>query len=565
MADGGPPGGFAPGEYITRTRTAQPHVPGRMGTFDWDFRAGRLDLDRSALAVLGLRAEHYDGRALSVARLVPPEEAARLRARARLVLRQGVDGFGAYYRTRGEDGVLRTLHAQAQIRYDSGGRAIRIVGVVREADSPGRGVGEAAGRSDLTEQLASLMAQTVTVDDVSAALNDREVLGSLGALGLILGMVEGGRMHLIALPDLGVSLPSMERPRLDEPLPMAEVVTTHRPRFLRSPKEFRRDYPTLWPGVEPFPLGAAAYLPLIADDRTIGVLGVLFPEPHSFHDAERNLLLTLAGGVARGLEGAMLHGQEHDIAQNLQQAMLPRVIPTVPGASIAVRYRSARLGRNVGGDWYDVIPMADGTVGLTIGDVQGHDTDAAVVMGQLRMVLSAYVAEGHPPATALARTSAFLRELDTDRFATCTYVHADLVTGRLRIVRAGHLDALVRRRDGTCEWIASGGGLPLGLSAEFAGSGAIDYPVTRALLGPGETMLLCTDGLVELPGTDLGTRMRSLSDAVAAGPEEVEALAGHLLRKAARLNGGDDMALLLLRRDDTARGAQDQPPDTART
>jgi hypothetical protein len=555
MAIGVPSGGFAPETHSPPARPLQTHVPGRMGSFDWDIRSGLLDLDPSALAVLGLRADEYDGRASSALRMVPPEEAARLRARARLVLLQGVDGFGTYYRVRGHDGALRTVHSQAQIRYDRKGRPSRLFGVLREADSAGTRVGESAGRSGLVERLTTMMGESVTVGDVSAALNDREVLGSLGALGMILGLVEGGRLHLLALPEIGVQLPILDRPRLDEPLPMARVVSANRPLFVRSPKEYRTDYPTMWPDVDPFPLGAGAYLPLIAEGRTIGVLAVLFPEPHSFHDSERNLLLTLASGIGQSLQGAMLHGQEHDLAENLQQAMLPRAIPTVPGAAVAVRYRSARLGRSVGGDWYDVIPLAGGGVGLTIGDVQGHDTDAAVVMGQLRMVLSAYIAEGHPPATALARTSAFLRELDTDRFATCTYVHTDLVTGRMCIVRAGHLDALVRRRDGSCAWIPSAGGLPLGLSAEFAGSGAIDYPVTHAVLGPGETVLLCTDGLVELPGTDLGTRMQALSDAVQAGPQEVEALAGHLLEKAAVHNAGDDMALLLLRRDDEAEHA----------
>ncbi|MEW2548535.1 SpoIIE family protein phosphatase [Streptomyces sp. NPDC047002] len=556
MADGGAPGGLPPGAHSATARPTQAHVPGRMGSFDWDLRAGRLDLDPAALAVLGLSPDAYDGRATTATGMIPPEEAARLRARARLVLRQGVDGFGAYYRARGHDGVLRTLHAQAQIRYDSRGRPDRLVGVVREADSAGTAAGESAGRSGLVERLSFLMAQAVSLDDVTAALNDPEVLGGLGALGMILGVVEGGRLHVLAHPEIGVDLPILERPRLDEPLPMARVVAARRSLFVRSPKEYRTGYPTMWPQIEPFPLGAGAYLPLIAEGRLLGVLGVLFPEPHSFHEGERNLLLTLASGIAQSLQGALLHGQEHDLAENLQQAMLPRVVPAVPGAAVAVRYRSARLGRSVGGDWYDVIPLADGGVGLAIGDVQGHDTDAAVVMGQVRMVLSAYVAEGHPPATALARTSVFLRELDTDRFATCTYVQADLATGLLRIVRAGHLDVLVRRRDGTCQWIPSAGGLPLGLSAEFAGSGAIDYPVTRALLGPGETLLLCTDGLVEVPGTDLGTRMRLLADTVAEGPEGVEdpedidALAARLLDKADDVHGGDDMAVLLLHRDD---------------
>ncbi|MBP0458026.1 SpoIIE family protein phosphatase [Streptomyces montanisoli] len=519
-----------------------------MGSFDWDLRGGLLDLDPSALAVLGLRPEEYDGRAVSATRLIPAEEAARLRARARQVLKQGLDGFGAYYRTRGQDGVLRTLHSQAQIRFDDKGRPARIVGVVRAADTVAERATIGRDRAGVTERLTSLMEQAVSVDDVTAALNDAEVLGSLGAMGVMLGMVGGGRMHLLVHPGLDLVLPVQERSRLDEPLPMAATVVTGTPRFVGAPSEFRRRYPTMWPGVDPFPLGAGAYLPLVVESRCIGVLGVLFPEPHVFPQEERDLLVTLAGGIAQGLQRAMLHGQEHDLAESLQRAMLPRVIPAVPGATIAVRYRSARLGRNVGGDWYDVIELP-GAVGVTVGDVQGHDTEAAAVMGQLRMALSAYVAEGHPPATALARTSTFLRELDTDRFATCTYVKCDLASGELRIVRAGHLDVLVRRRDGACRWIDSAGGLPLGLSAEFSGSGAIYHPVTRAVLAPGETMLLCTDGLVELPGTDLGSRMCALSDAMAAGPAEVEPLADHLLDMAAAQKGGDDMALLLLRRD----------------
>lgn len=529
-----------------------------MGSFDWDLDGGLIDLDPSALVILGLNPEEYDGRAETATDLIPAPEAARLRARARLVIRQGADGFGVYYRTRGQDGVLRSLHSQAQIRYDGTGRPRRIIGIVRAADErdlPGK-EGERRGSSGVTERLTALMERAVTVGDVSAALNDRQVLSRLEARGVILGMVEGGRIHVLAHPTLGVTLPILERPRLDEPLPMATTINTQQPQFVRSPEEYRTRYPTMWEGVDPFPIGSGAYLPLIAEARAIGVLALLYPEPRDFPEGERNLLLTLGSGIAQSLQRAMLHGQEHDLAENLQQEMLPRRIPPVPGATIAVRYRSARVGRSVGGDWYDVIPLAGDRVGLMIGDVQGHDTDAAVVMGQLRMVLSAYVAEGHPPATALARASSFLRELDTDRFATCTYVQADLVTGELRIVRAGHLDPLLRRRDGSAHWISSSGGLPLGLSAEFAGCGAIDYPVTAGLLGPGETLLLCTDGLVELPGTDLGGRMRVLSDAVRSGPTEVEALAGRLLDMAGDQNGGDDMALLLMRRDDTRERAR---------
>ncbi len=146
--------------------------------------------------------------------------------------------------------------------------------------------------------------------------------------------------------------------------------------------------------------------------------------------------MALGTSIAQSLQRAMLYEQEHDLAEGLQQAMLPRRIPAVPGAQVAVRYRSARLGRDIGGDWYDLIPLPGGRVGAVIGDVQGHDTHAAAVMGQLRIVLRAYAAEGHSPATVMARASVFLHELDTDRFATCTYAEADLTTGVVQVVRA---------------------------------------------------------------------------------------------------------------------------------
>ena len=114
------------------------------------------------------------------------------------------------------------------------------------------------------------------------------------------------------------------------------------------------------------------------------------------------------------------------------------------------------LGRDIGGDWYDLIPLPGGRVGAVIGDVQGHDTHAAAVMGQLRIVLRAYAAEGHTPATVMARASVFLHELDTDRFATCLYAEADLATGVVQVVRAGHIDPLIRHADGSCRRRARG-------------------------------------------------------------------------------------------------------------
>lgn len=274
-------------------------------------------------------------------------------------------------------------------------------------------------------------------------------------------------------------------------------------------------------------------------------MGLLYNDRRSFTVDERNVLVALGSSIAQSLQRAMLYEQEKDLAQGLQQAMLPRAIPSVPGADVAVRYRSAKLGRDIGGDWYDLIPLPGGRVGAVIGDVQGHDTHAAAVMGQLRIVLKAYAAEGHTPATVMARASVFLHELDTERFATCLYAEVDLSTGVVQVVRAGHIDPLVRQLDGTSRRMTVVGGLPLGLSAEF---GRLEYPVSTIELDPGETLLLCTDGLVEQPGADLDDGMQTLAALIASGPDDVRDLADLLIDVAEERGGEDDVALLLLRR-----------------
>ncbi|WP_078877703.1 SpoIIE family protein phosphatase [Streptomyces sp. 150FB] len=532
-----------------------------MGSFDWDLERGLLHLDQAALEVFDLRPDEFDGRPESLARRIPRSEVVRLRAALAEAIKESAGGYGMYYRIYDREGSVRWIHAQSHIRYDEEERAYRVVGIARNADQE---LSEAAarievdeGRRRLTgvvERTTALLARAGTVQDVIQVLSDEEALGHIRAVSLMLGIVEGGRIRLAAEGRQNSFAPELEYTRVEGQYPMSEVVRTQRPLFITSREEFRTSYPLFWPYVESLPFSSGAYLPLIAQAQPIGVLGILYPRRGEFSDEERNVLVALGSTIGQSLQRAMLFDQEHDLAQGLQQAMLPRSIPDVPRTSIAVRYRAARIGRNIGGDWYDVIPLPGGRVGLTIGDVQGHDTDAAVVMGQLRIVLWAYAAEGHPPATAMARASAFLHELDTERFATCTYVELNLATGTLQIVRAGHLDPLVRRADGSCEWISTSGGLPLGLSADFPGPGGISYPVTVGHLGPGETLLLCTDGLVEQPGTDLGNRLEVLKETVRAGPSDVEKLADRLGEAVGDQGGGDDVALLLLRRDEENPG-----------
>ncbi len=529
-----------------------------MGTFDWDLDSGQMHMDARAHEIFDLRPDEYDGRPESLAPRVPPAESHRLDALVSGALKDGSENYGAYFRVRLRDGTLRWTHTQGYIRRDETGRPRRIVGIVRDARQELEDLAQRRERADLREATsrqtsvvqgtAAALAHARTVQDVIDVLGDSQGLARLGATSLVMGLVEAGRIHLVAEGPAGSFVPGTRFTRIDEQYPMSEVVRTLSPCYIESPEEFAYRYPLLWPHLTDLKISSAAYLPLIAQARPIGALGLLYRDKTGFTAEERNVLVALSSSIAQSLQRAMLFEQEKELAQGLQTAMLPRSIPGIPGAETAVRYRSAKLGRGIGGDWYDVIPLPGGRVGAVIGDVQGHDTHAAAVMGQLRIVLRAYAAEGHTPATVMARASAFLHELDTDRFATCLYAQVDLGTGVVQFVRAGHLEPLVRQPDGSCRRLRLEGGLPLGLSAEF---GRLEYPVSTVELDPGETMVLCTDGMVEVPGADLDDGMQTLTALIASGPDALDKLADRLCEVVDERGGDDDAALLLLRRSST--------------
>ncbi|MBY8339053.1 SpoIIE family protein phosphatase [Streptomyces spinosirectus] len=527
----------------------------RMGSFDWDLDTGLFHMDAQAHEVFDVRPDEYDDRPETLAARVPAAEGYRLDSLVSQAMKDGSENYGAYFRIRRRDGSLRWTHTQGYIRRDETGRPRRIIGIVRDAtqelgDSEARreqDIQDAARReqTNVVQLTTAALAHARTVQDVIDVVKDTHGLTHLGATSLVMGLVEAGRIRLIAEGPAGSFVPGTLVTRIDEPYPMSDAVRTLTPRFIESPEEFAEGYPVLWPHITDLNITSAAYLPLIVQGRPIGAMGLLYSDRRGFSTEERNLLLALGSSIAQSLQRAMFFEQEKDLASGLQQAMLPRTIPSVRGADVAVRYRSASLGRDIGGDWYDLIPLPGGRVGAVIGDVQGHDTHAAAVMGQLRIVLRAYAAEGHTPATVMARASVFLHELDTDRFATCLYAEADLATGVVQVVRAGHIDPLVRHTDGSCRRVPVPGGLPLGLSAEF---GRLEYPVGTLELDPGNTLLLCTDGLVEQPGADLDEGVHTLTALIASGPDDVRHLADCLIDVAEERGGDDDVALLLLRR-----------------
>lgn len=550
----GPPGRPAGKTPACETGTAERLALNRTGSFEWDLDAGTMDIDEAGLLVFGVAPASYDGRPEALAERLEPGERIRLGVATDDALKGGDSSYSVHFRIALDDGRDQWTHVQGRILRSEGGKARRVIGLVRDATAEvthSAFVLELEKRhqrqTDIVERTTSALSRAVTVDDVTAALTGPGGLARLGADGLALGLLDNAALNVIAVS--GESLEAIDElgsGRLDPKLPLADTVLSGRPRFVSSLAALTRRYPMLEPYVGRMKFQAAAYLPLVAQARSLGGLALFYRERTAFNPDERILCLGLAAIVAQSLQRATLFDEEREFATGLQSAMLPRRIHDIEGGEIAVRYHAAWSGRQVGGDWYDVIALPKDRFGIVVGDVQGHDTHAAAIMGQLRIALRAYAAEGHPPSTVLARASRFLAELDTDRFATCTYAQVDLGTGTVRVVRAGHFGPLIRHMDGRVGSPQVRGGMPLGISTDF---GDEEYPETRLDLVPGETLVLYTDGLVEEPGADIDAGVRTLITEVSAGPAGAEALADHLSdRLWERWGSGDDVALLVLRR-----------------
>ncbi|MFE3489788.1 MULTISPECIES: SpoIIE family protein phosphatase [Streptomyces] len=262
-----------------------------------------------------------------------------------------------------------------------------------------------------------------------------------------------------------------------------------------------------------------------------------------------DLLNTLQDLTARARREVEFHQARVELAQALQRDMLPAALPAVPGLQSAARYAPARHGLDIGGDWYDGFPLADGALGFAIGDVQGHDVEAAAFMGQVRIAMRAIAGTASDPGEILGRTNDLLVSVDSGLFATCTFMRLDPATWELHSARAGHVACVWATTEGRSGVTEDPGGLPLGIEP---GEG---YPVTRRTLDSDGAIVLLTDGVVEGPSLRIEDGLERVRGLVAAhAGSSAGRLADEALAAAEVTGHEDDAAVLVLRHAAAHRG-----------
>ncbi len=524
-----------------RVRTEDVLAAIATGLWRWDNASGTVTLDSEAARLLGLPAEPVVLPEVAVRSRFHPVDWNEINGIVNLAVAEDTLAE-ARLRIMDEDGrVLRTVRSRSkpvENRSAEGRVDYELIGTIQEIAEPQPGTTAAhtpitgdwrrsreAFLLDAGRALAEARS-TAEVLRVAASLS----MPGFSPDGLAVFGVAGDRLSIIGHHGHG---PGDEAPftdmRLDTDYPAADVVRTGRAIYIPSPEDYKRRFPATWPLAQRFGRVSWAFLPLIVTGRTMGAWMAAFKHPVSFSPDERSVLTTVARMLAQALQRAGVAESERELTSGLQRSMMPMLGPDIPGMQIAARYVPTGGGLEVGGDWYDMIPLPSGRFALVIGDVQGHDVRAAGLMGQLRIAVRAYASEGHRPDAVLSRASRFLAGLcssdgadayeESDfrspRFATCLYVECDPATGLLEVARAGHPDPVIRMTDGTVLMRPTAGGLPLGIVPDT------DYPTTRFTLEPGETMMLCTDGLIETGGHDLDTgwaRLRAILESDTHGP-----------------------------------------------
>ncbi|MDX2389334.1 MULTISPECIES: SpoIIE family protein phosphatase [unclassified Streptomyces] len=235
--------------------------------------------------------------------------------------------------------------------------------------------------------------------------------------------------------------------------------------------------------------------------------------------------------------------EQRHTALTLQHSLLPHTPPRRPGLEVATRYRPAQATMEIGGDWFDVIPLSDDKTALVVGDVMGSGVAAAATMGQLRTATRTLADLDLDPAQVLHHLDHITEGLDT--IATCVYAVYDPRTAQCHLSLAGHLPPVLLHPDGTRRLLDLPTGAPLG------GCG-VAFHTTSLAMGAGAQLVLYTDGLVETRDDPIDTRLGVLLDALDDPHRSLDDTCEQLLKTLRHPGDHDDVALLIARATPTA-------------
>ncbi|MDY0812493.1 SpoIIE family protein phosphatase [Kitasatospora purpeofusca] len=287
-------------------------------------------------------------------------------------------------------------------------------------------------------------------------------------------------------------------------------------------------------------------VPLSARGTVLGILKLLrLPDRDPFDESDAATLKELAARAALSLDNARLHRAESRVATTLQRSMIPTRPPQIPGVQIAHRYLPGDSRAEVGGDWFDAIQLPGSRVALVVGDVMGHGIHSAAAMGRFRTAMQTLAALDLPPGQLLRHLDNLAHKLGDDHLATCLYAVYDPINRTCELASAGHVPPVLVHPDGTGELLEIPAGAPIGV-------GGVPFVAKTIDVSDGSMLVLCTDGLVEVRGGDIGAGLAALCGNLIDPRQSPEEACDVVLERLHSDDRKDDVALLVARFDGVA-------------
>ncbi|WP_405360608.1 SpoIIE family protein phosphatase [Kitasatospora sp. NBC_00085] len=287
-------------------------------------------------------------------------------------------------------------------------------------------------------------------------------------------------------------------------------------------------------------------VPLSARGTVLGILKLLrLPDRAPFDEGDAATLKELAARAALSLDNARLHRAESKVATTLQRSMIPTRPPQIPGVQIAHRYLPGDSKAEVGGDWFDAIQLPGSRVALVVGDVMGHGLHSAAAMGRFRTAMQTLAALDLPPGQLLRHLDNLAHKLGDDHLATCLYAVYDPINRTCELASAGHVPPVLVHPDGRGELLEIPAGAPIGV-------GGVPFVAKTIEVTDGSMLVLCTDGLVEVRGGDIGAGLAALCGNLIDPQQSPEQACDVVLERLHSDDRKDDVALLVARFDGVA-------------
>jgi PAS domain S-box-containing protein len=286
-------------------------------------------------------------------------------------------------------------------------------------------------------------------------------------------------------------------------------------------------------------LRSVLLVPLVARGTVLGVMTwVMAESDRRYHESDLPFAADLGRRAGIAIDNSLLHTETLEAAMRLQQAVLPDLPDVVPGWEIVSHYSPA--GRTeVGGDFFDVVPLADGRVAVFIGDVMGRGVRAAAAMAQMRAAIRAFIAVDPEPALVMDKLDGLFETYDLGQLVTLVYLLAE--GDKVTMTNAGHPAPVVRHADGTVEQLPSASGPPLGAHVGVR-------PPVDLTVADGDLVVTFTDGLIERRGEDIDVGQQRVLGALAELTEgTLEEQLEALMDRVRDHTRSDDVAVLALR------------------